>query len=166
MFAAARKSHCQLTVLCYIRRVIPNLAALCMLLHEMQGYKGTASTECVMQNEFMLELCSYSNCNPTAGTYQPSPTLIVEPVCHCAQTAKKRKHYACRRQFNEKPSIIPGCPGQIVDLDTQPVSAGNFFYAGKMCSAWRMQRPTCWSLVTTVVASASGTSSQGRGASP
>ncbi len=33
---------------------------------------------------------------------------------------KKRKNYAFRRQFNEKPSIIPGCPGavkkrQIVD---------------------------------------------------
>ena len=24
---------------------------------------------------------------------------------------KKRKDYAFRRQFNEKPSIIPGCPG-------------------------------------------------------
>ncbi len=23
----------------------------------------------------------------------------------------KRKDYAFRRQFNEKPSIIPGCPG-------------------------------------------------------
>ncbi len=25
---------------------------------------------------------------------------------------KKRKDYAFRRQFNEKPSVIPGCPGQ------------------------------------------------------
>jgi len=25
---------------------------------------------------------------------------------------KKRKDYAFRRQFNEKPSIIPGCPAQ------------------------------------------------------
>jgi hypothetical protein len=24
---------------------------------------------------------------------------------------KKRKYYTFRRQFNEKPSIIPGCPG-------------------------------------------------------
>jgi len=24
---------------------------------------------------------------------------------------KKRKDYAFRRQFNENPSIIPGCPG-------------------------------------------------------
>ena len=26
---------------------------------------------------------------------------------------KKRKDYAFRRQFNEKSSIIPGCPGSI-----------------------------------------------------
>ena len=26
---------------------------------------------------------------------------------------KNRKDYACRRQFNEKPSIIPGCPGAV-----------------------------------------------------
>ena len=26
------------------------------------------------------------------------------------QIEKKRKDYAFRRQFNEKPSIIPGCP--------------------------------------------------------
>jgi hypothetical protein len=26
-------------------------------------------------------------------------------------TEKKRKDYAFQRQFNEKPSIIPGCPG-------------------------------------------------------
>ncbi len=26
------------------------------------------------------------------------------------EKAKKRNDYACRRQVNEKPSIIPGCP--------------------------------------------------------
>jgi len=26
---------------------------------------------------------------------------------------KKRKDYTFRRQFNEKPSIIPGCPGRL-----------------------------------------------------
>jgi len=56
MFAAARKSR-KLTVLCYMRTVIANLAALCML-HEMQGYKHTASTEYLVQNEFMLKFCS------------------------------------------------------------------------------------------------------------
>ena len=30
---------------------------------------------------------------------------------------KKGKDYAFRRQFNEKPSIIPGCPGPILVLD-------------------------------------------------
>jgi hypothetical protein len=28
---------------------------------------------------------------------------------------RKRKDYAFRRQFNEKPSIIPGCPGERMD---------------------------------------------------
>ncbi len=27
-----------------------------------------------------------------------------------SEKKKKRKDYAFRRQFNEKPSIIPGCP--------------------------------------------------------
>jgi len=28
-----------------------------------------------------------------------------------SEKKKKRKDYAFRRQFNEKPSITPGCPG-------------------------------------------------------
>ncbi len=28
--------------------------------------------------------------------------------------AQKRKDYAFRHQFNEKPSVIPGCPGLVV----------------------------------------------------
>jgi len=33
---------------------------------------------------------------------------------------KKRKDYASRRQFNEKPSIIPGCPGKHVEHKGSP----------------------------------------------
>jgi len=29
----------------------------------------------------------------------------------CSRKRKKRKDYAFWRQFNEKPSMIPGCPG-------------------------------------------------------
>ncbi len=32
---------------------------------------------------------------------------------HAVQAEKKRKDYAFRRQFNEKPSIIPGCPDAV-----------------------------------------------------
>ncbi len=32
-------------------------------------------------------------------------------VMHIDRKEKTRKDYAFRRQFNEKPSIIPGCPG-------------------------------------------------------
>ena len=35
-------------------------------------------------------------------------TALLTNAC---QKEKKRKDYAFRRQFNEKPSIIPGCPG-------------------------------------------------------
>ena len=37
------------------------IAEGCMLLREIQGYKGITSTECVMQNEFMLKFCSKNN---------------------------------------------------------------------------------------------------------
>ena len=30
-------------------------------------------------------------------------------------TEKRKKDYTFRRQFNEKPSIIPGCPGALHD---------------------------------------------------
>jgi len=32
---------------------------------------------------------------------------------------KKRKDYTFRRQFNEKPSIIPGCPGLTIETSLQ-----------------------------------------------
>ena len=45
-----------------------------------------------------------------AGVYEH---LLAVPVCKVStitRKEKKRKDYAFRRQFNEKPSIIPGCP--------------------------------------------------------
>ena len=41
---------------------------------------------------------------------------------------KKRKDYAFRRQFNEKPSIIPGCPddGEETASDLQDVRLQTF----------------------------------------
>ena len=39
------------------------------------------------------------------------------PFSSCQmQQEKKRKDYAFRRQFNEKPSIMPGCPGPIAAM--------------------------------------------------
>jgi len=49
-----------------------------------------------------------------------SPQLHVS-VLPCTNTGKsdanekKRKDYTFRRRFNEKPSIIPGCPGNAGD---------------------------------------------------
>jgi len=38
-------------------------------------------------------------------------TLGMHAHAPCAALEKKRKHYAFGRQFDEKASIIPGCPG-------------------------------------------------------
>ena len=38
-------------------------------------------------------------------TVMPPHAMTQAPI------EKKRKDYAFRHQFNEKPSIIPGCPG-------------------------------------------------------
>ena len=50
----------------------------------------------------------------TQGT-QGNYMLLMSRTCPCAAMAfcvlLKREDYAFRRQFNEKPSIIPGCPG-------------------------------------------------------
>ena len=36
------------------------------------------------------------------------PLFVVAALLH---EFRKSKEYACRHQFHEKPSIIPGCPG-------------------------------------------------------
>ena len=41
----------------------------------------------------------------------PQPSQASKPKTFHAELEKKRKHYAFWHQFNEKPSIIPGCPG-------------------------------------------------------
>jgi len=43
---------------------------------------------------------------------------------------KKRKDYAFRRQFNEKPSCIPGCP----DLRQQQQLQGMLRIIGRTCA--------------------------------
>ncbi len=41
----------------------------------------------------------------------PTSHLNRRPPPKDTARKKKRKDYAFRRQFNEKPSIVPGCPG-------------------------------------------------------
>ena len=41
------------------------------------------------------------------------PAILLVFGFYCKRKEKKRKDYAFRRQFNEKPSIILGCPGSI-----------------------------------------------------
>ena len=51
-------------------------------------------------------LCLYM----AAGVNQSkmrSPVLTI----HTVRVEKKKKDYAFRRQVNEKPGVIPGCPG-------------------------------------------------------
>ena len=43
---------------------------------------------------------------------------------------RKRKDYAFRRQFNEKPSLIPGCPGPLAwttGVSTSPGPNKDYF---------------------------------------
>ncbi len=64
--------------------------------------------------------------------FTSASTLYSFPVCISALSAsafllhqkeKKRKDYTSRRQFNEKPSIIPGCPAFFIRThDAPPVT--------------------------------------------
>ena len=47
----------------------------------------------------------------SSGTHMLHSALKRSLIMDRARKEKKRKDYAFRRQFNEKPSIIPGCPG-------------------------------------------------------
>ena len=49
----------------------------------------------------------------TVGYGDITAHSTVEQVSFAVSLEKKRKDYAFRRQFNEKPSTIPGCPGAI-----------------------------------------------------
>ncbi len=42
---------------------------------------------------------------------QGNTCLLNAAIFNNNEAAEKRKDYTFRRQFNEKPSIIPGCPG-------------------------------------------------------
>ena len=63
-------------------------------------------------------------CGPCNGeAKQQHPELVVAKrssegcLWSVWKKRKKRKDYAFRRQFNEKPSIIPGCPGVWLQQD-------------------------------------------------
>jgi len=65
---------------------------------------------------------------PDLQSYSPQPMRLTAPV------EKKRKDYTFRRQFNEKPSIIPGRPG------TAPVRPGIAVNPGQ-CNAVLLKAP-------------------------
>ena len=59
-----------------------------------------------------VAVCNKSVRNPHTKLQR---TLVSVCLCvHRHVCEKKRKDYAFRRQFNEKPSIIPGCPDRHV----------------------------------------------------
>ncbi len=49
------------------------------------------------------------------GPACPQPEIMIT-----ARKEKKRKDYAFRRQFDEKPNIIPGCPGMVKVMIRSP----------------------------------------------
>ncbi len=55
------------------------------------------TARCQVQQQFWLHTQEHTSC--------PDAMLF-----HLLDLEKKRKDYAFWRQFNEKPSIVPGCP--------------------------------------------------------
>ncbi len=81
--------------------------------------KSVSSMMSSMSPEMMQSMLSMASSSGTATGAAPPPGA---PAASGQQTApgrfsvatkrkKGKKDYAFRRQFNEKPSIIPGCPG-------------------------------------------------------
>jgi hypothetical protein len=85
-------------------------ACLCVLVGQMVESDGSEeaaeAVENLLESYFMQidgtydRLVSICNC----------PLLVLAALLHNFQK-RKRKEYAFLRQFHEKPSIIPGCPG-------------------------------------------------------
>jgi len=97
------------------------------------GYCSQPASESLMSRpECLLLLCSIDHvacacCNRAwCQISYPILDLIQEGTQGCMdltlgedmyrKNEKKRKDYAFRRQFNEKPSNIPGCPGRKNEL--------------------------------------------------
>ena len=56
--------------------------------------------------------------------------------CQPQLLEKKRKDYAFRRQFSEKPSIIPGCPGPQLLLQLLVVSVTERWICPSFCQRY------------------------------
>ncbi len=56
---------------------------------------------------------------------------------------KKRKDYAFRRQFNEKPSIIPGCPGKRLILVLADKAGSRISWADMVCCKSDVSAMSC-----------------------
>ena len=57
-----------------------------------------------------VALTSVHHCGFESWKLHPVRVPVVHAMCLLAETKEKKgKDYAFRRQFNEKPSIIPGC---------------------------------------------------------
>jgi len=74
-----------------------------------------------MSHGHMTESLQTTNGQNLHDSYTCMQYIVVQNVHKCTQTPianavtmiciPMRKDYTFRRQFNEKPSIIPGCPG-------------------------------------------------------
>ena len=69
-----------------------------------------------LQHPCNLPQCTPNNCDTTNNTCR-----------HAVSRKKTRQDYACRRQFNEKPRIILGCPNAAVS--TRCWVQGNYLEA-------------------------------------
>ena len=60
-----------------------------------------------------LQACLAGNEEAESAAAKPVSLPILLHKYSQKRTEKQRKDYAFRRQFDEKPSIIPGCPGTL-----------------------------------------------------
>ena len=88
-----------------------------------QDLSGCVRQKCCSAVTWWLALTAHSACAglkcqavvllPSLADWTRTPTgTWACNSCKAQTVEKKRKDYAFRRQFNEKPSMIPGCPGQ------------------------------------------------------
>ncbi len=60
-----------------------------------------------------LQACLAGNEEAESAAAKPVSLPILLHKYSQKRTEKQRKDYAFRRQFDEKPSIMPGCPGNL-----------------------------------------------------
>ena len=90
-------------------REAEQLARQVMMMQSNQSDGGQRAARDIMM---VMERDSEGVSCLHAIAHTPSPGKTAWTSDNLSNSQKKRKDHAFRRQFDEKPSVIPGCPGQ------------------------------------------------------